>query len=200
VRRRALRNAQGGVVLMQNDWRKYLTFRCTGCGNCCRGTVVLLTHEDVARIADGTGRAPRDFVRFFGPSAVEMAAADPHWIHFDSGRAVMALKWRNRRCTFLGANNLCQIYTHRPVTCREHPFNVTLSDTGGVEHMSLSRVVKCPHEWDGQSSLTQIRSIARWNQRQADAYVEKVRTWNRRRAAGRTRPAFLRYLGFEVQG
>ncbi len=182
--------------MAQSSWRRYLTFRCTGCGNCCRETVVLLTHQDVARIVDGTGRAPRDFVRFFGPSAVEMGSADPHWIQFDTGRAVMALKWRSRRCAFLGVNNLCQIYGHRPVTCREHPFNVRLSETGGVEAISLSRVVRCPHEWDGQTSLKQIRSVVRWNELQTDAYAKKVKTWNRRRGAGRTRPAFLRYLGF----
>jgi len=185
----------GGAVMVQNDWRKYLKFRCTGCGNCCRDTVVLLTDADVSRISEGTGRAPREFVRFFGPTAVEMEQRHPMWIRFDSGRAVMALKWRSNHCAFLGRANLCQIYEHRPVTCREHPFDVTLSDNGGVERMSLSRVVECPHEWDGKTSLNEIRSVVRWNERQAEAYTDKVRTWNRKRAVSRTRPGFLRYLG-----
>lgn len=184
--------------MAQNDWRRYLSFRCTGCGNCCRGTVVLLTDGDVARIVDGTGKAPREFVRFFGPDAVEMTNNHPLWIRFERGRAVMALKWRNSHCGFLGKNNLCQVYDHRPVTCREHPFNVTLSDTGAVERISLSRVVKCPHEWDGKSSLNDIRSVVRWNERQSDAYTDKVKVWNLRRDVVRTRPGFLRYLGFEA--
>jgi Fe-S-cluster containining protein len=184
--------------MAQDDWRKYLSFRCTGCGNCCRETVVLLTDGDIARIVDGTGKAAREFVRFFGPDAVEMSGSHPLWVRFDNGRAVMALKWRSRHCAFLGANNLCRVYDHRPVTCREHPFDVVLSETGAVERISLSRVVKCPHEWDGKGSLNEIRSVVRWNERQSDAYSEKVKAWNRRRAGVRTRPGFLRYLGFEA--
>ena len=177
------------------DWRKYLNFRCTGCGNCCRETVVLLTDSDVSRIAAGTGKAPRGFVRFFGPDAVQMESRHPLWVRFDKGRAVMGLRWQGSHCAFLGADNLCGIYEHRPVTCREHPFNVDLSDTGAVERISLSRVVKCPHAWDGNISRNELRSVVRWNERQSDAYTEKVRAWNRRRDTPRTRPGFLRYLG-----
>lgn len=185
-----------GVRMAEQDWRKYLGFRCTGCGNCCRETVVLLTDADVVRIAEGTGKAPREFVRFFGPDTVEMGSRHPLWVRFDGGRAVMALKWQGGHCIFLDSDNRCSIYDHRPVTCREHPFNVTLSDTGAVERISLSRVVKCPHDWDGRASLNAIRSVVRWNERQSDAYEEKVKVWNRRRGETRTRPGFLRYLGF----
>ena len=157
--------------------------------------MVLLTDADVSRIAAGTGRSPREFVRFFGPDAVEMGSRHPLWVRFDHGRAVMALKWQGGHCIFLESDNRCSIYDHRPVTCREHPFNVTLSDTGAVERISLSRVVKCPHEWDGRTSLTAIRSVVRWNERQSDVYEEKIKTWNRRRGTKRTRPEFLRYLG-----
>jgi Fe-S-cluster containining protein len=181
--------------MADRDWRKYLSFRCTGCGNCCRETVVLLTDADVRRIADGTGKTPREFIRFFGPDVVEMGSRHPLWVRFDRGRAVMALKWQGDHCTFLAPDNRCTIYEHRPVTCREHPFNVSLSQNGAVERMSLSRVVKCPHEWDGRTSLNVIRSVVRWNERQSDVYEEKVKAWNRRRATERTRPGFLRYLG-----
>jgi Fe-S-cluster containining protein len=176
-------------------WQKYLRFRCTGCGNCCRDTVVLLTDADVARISAGTGKRPEEFVRFFAKDAVEMDQRHPLWVRFDQGRAVMGLKWRGSACTFLRDDNLCGIYEHRPVVCREHPFNVTLSDTGKVERIALSRVVHCPHEWDGKSSLGEIRAVVRWNERQSDVYTGKVKAWNRRRSSPRTRPGFLRYLG-----
>ena len=135
--------------MAQQDWRKYLSFRCTGCGNCCRETVVLLTDADVSRIAAGTGRAPREFVRFFGPDAVEMGSRHPLWVRFDHGRAVMALKWQGGHCMFLESDNRCSIYDHRPVTCREHPFNVTMSDSGASVKKgssmssSTSRVAAC---------------------------------------------------------
>lgn len=179
----------------KGDWRRLLGFRCTGCGNCCRDTVVLLTDADVQRIMQATGRGAREFVRFFGPNAVEMGQRHPLWVTFDGGRAVMGLKWQDGHCMFLAEDNLCTIYEHRPVTCREHPFNVTLSDTGRVERLSLSRVVHCPHEWDGKVALTELKSVVRWNERQSDTYTEKVRAWNRRRSGARTRSGFLRYLG-----
>lgn len=183
------------LVVESQGWRKYLRFRCTGCGNCCRETVVLLTDADVRRISEGTGRAPAEFVRFFGKDAVEMEKRHPLWVRFDLGRAVMGLKWRGQHCMFLDEDNRCSIYDLRPVVCREHPFNVSLSDSGAVQRISLSRVVECPHEWDGRVSLTEVRSVVRWNERQSDAYTEKVRAWNRRRAGSRTRTDFLRYLG-----
>ncbi len=178
------------------DWRKYLKFRCTGCGNCCRGTVVMLTDTDVQRIAEGTGRDPQDFVRFFDTERVSLAKDSPWWLRFGDRRAVMALRWqRGPRCTFLDDENRCTIYDHRPVTCREHPFNVTVSDTGALERISLSRIVECPHDWDGDYTRRQVSSLSRWNERQSDAYTEQVRRWNRRRNVRGTRPGFLRFLG-----
>lgn len=185
----------GRLSMNDQGWQKYLRFRCTGCGNCCRETVVLLTDADVKRISEGTGKLPNEFVRFFGKDAVEMGQRHPLWVQFDSGRAVMGLKWRTGHCVFLDDDNRCGIYEHRPVVCREHPFNVTLSDTGAVERISLSRVVECPHDWDGRNSLREIRTVVRWNERQSDVYSERVKAWNRRRSAPRTRPGFLRYLG-----
>ena len=145
------------------DWRKYLKFRCTGCGNCCRGTVVMITDDDVTRLVEGTGRDPRDFVRFYDQERVDVAKASPWWIRLGSKKAVMALRWqRGPRCTFLTADNRCTVYEHRPVACREHPFNVTLADSGALERMTISRIVECPHEWDGDISRREVTRIARW--------------------------------------
>ena len=89
----------------------------------------------------------------------------------------------------------CTIYEHRPVTCREHPFNVTLSETGAVERLSISRIVPCPYELDGKQTLRGIKSAVYWNHRQSEYYHEKIRTWNRRREGRRTPREFLRFLG-----
>lgn len=180
------------------DWRKYLKFRCTGCGNCCRDTVVCLTDEDVRRIVDATGKSPMEFVRFFTEDEVQMAKKDPLWVRFDRGKGVMALRWHRGHCVFLDEQNLCTIYDHRPVTCHDHPFNVTLSDTGAVERITLSRVVPCPHEWDGHVHRRSLRAIQTWNERQQESYGRKIREWNRRRTGRRTRPEFLRFLGFSL--
>jgi Fe-S-cluster containining protein len=182
--------------MAQRNWRKYLKFRCTGCGNCCRDTVVLLTDADVRRIREGTGKPVEEFVHFFSVGAVEMGKRHPLWVRFSQRRATMGLKWKEGHCGFLDDdNNRCTIYEHRPVTCREHPFNVTLSETGAVERLSISRIVPCPYELDGKQTLRGIKSAVYWNHRQSEVYHEKIRKWNRRREGRRTPREFLRFLG-----
>ena len=180
------------------DWTKYLKFRCTGCGNCCRETIVCITDQDVQRIVEGTGHSPRTFVHFFSEEEVTMDKRDPLWVRFDTGKAVMGLRWKDDHCIFLHDNNRCTIYEHRPVTCRDHPFNVTLSETGAVERISLSRIVPCPHAWDGNMSRRSLRAIQTWNEQQQESYIRRIKEWNKREVGPKTRPAFLRFLGFEV--
>jgi Fe-S-cluster containining protein len=128
-----------------------------------------------------------------------MSTKDPLWVHFKDEKAVMALRSIHDRCIFLDhKTNLCTIYEHRPVTCRDHPFNVTFSDSGAVEKISLSKIVKCPHAWDGNISRRELRKVQTWNEQQEDSYVKKVREWNRSKAGQKTRPEFLRFLGFSI--
>ena len=181
------------------DWPKYLKFRCTSCGNCCRDTVVCITDADIQRIIDGTGKSPLKFVRFYTHDEVSMSTNDPLWVKFNDHKAVMALRSIVDRCVFLDDDtNLCTIYEHRPVTCRDHPFNVTFSDTGAVEKISLSQIVKCPHAWDGNISRRELRRVQTCNERQEEIYLKKVREWNRSKTGQKTRPGFLRFLGFSV--
>ena len=181
------------------DWQKYLKFRCTGCGNCCRDTVVCITDADVQRIVNGTGKSPLAFVRFFVHDEISMSTNDPLWVKFSDQKAVMGLRSIQDRCIFLDNDtNLCTIYEHRPVTCRDHPFNVTFSDTGAVERISLSKIVKCPHDWDGNISRRELRKVQTWNEHQEESYLKNVREWNRHKTGPKTRPGFLRFLGFSV--
>lgn len=182
-----------------HDWQKYLKFRCTGCGNCCRDTVVCITDADVKRIVDGTGKSPLWFVRFFTHDEISMSTNDPLWVTFNDQKRVMGLRSTHDRCVFLdNQTNLCTIYEHRPVTCRDHPFNVTFSENGAVEKISLSKIVQCPHAWDGSVSRRELRGVQTWNERQEEDYLKKVREWNRAKTARKTGPEFLRFLGFSV--
>jgi hypothetical protein len=182
-----------------DDWRRYLDFRCTGCGNCCRDTRVMISDADIRRIVDGTGKSFDEFARFLEEDEIILDKRSPWWVRFRKRRKVIALRWRNRSsCVFLDdATNRCTIYEHRPMACREHPFNVTLSDTGAVERISLSRIVKCPHEWDGAMTLRDVGNLRKRNDREADGYLQQVERWNRSRNGRKTTRGFLRFLGFE---
>ena len=172
-----------------------LKFRCTGCGNCCKGTAVYITPEDVHRIADGTGKSPREFIRFFYDKFLTIAKRDAFALRLGKRRAVMGLKWKSGHCMFLDKDNMCTIYDHRPVTCRQHPFNVTLSSTGAVERVSLSRIVECKYELDGKVSKRHLNMLLNWNDKQTVAYEKTVKAWNNTDPKGHTRNAFLKFIG-----
>jgi len=180
----------------KEDWRKWLKFSCTACGNCCKGTIVLITDGDVRRIMDGTGLPARQIVRFF--SNVEMPKRDSLWIKMGKGdkRVAMGLKWNDspRRCKFLGDDDMCQIYEHRPVTCRSHPFEIKTDDNWAVTKLGISDVVDCPHEWDGTHKIRELKATERWNCNQVEAFEVKVKAWNRKRNIKRTPDEFLRFV------
>jgi Fe-S-cluster containining protein len=156
----------------------------------------MITDADVRRISEGTGRPVHDFVRFVDEDDVEMTNSSPWWIRFDRGRTLMTVRWTvGSRCVFLQPDERCGIYEHRPHVCRAHPFTVTLSDTGALEKMSMSRVVACPAEWDGRQSRREIIHLDRWGTRETDVYLAKVKTWNRDRSRRRVPNGFLRHLG-----
>tara|TARA_B100000315_G_scaffold191294_1_gene181487 strand:- start:35 stop:601 length:567 start_codon:yes stop_codon:yes gene_type:complete len=150
---------------------------------------------DVHRIADGTGKEPREFIRFFYDTFLPISKRDTFAARFGKRMAVMGLKWKSGRCMFLGKNNMCIIYDHRPVTCRQHPFNVTLSDTGAVERLSLSRIVPCLYEMDGKVNKRHLSNLLHWNDKQTVAYEKIVKAWNKTNLKVQTRNAFLRFIG-----
>jgi Fe-S-cluster containining protein len=125
-----------------------------------------------------------------------MAQRSPYWVRFADKKAVMALRWANKHCTFLDDDNRCTIYEQRPVTCRQHPLNIELSDTGALQRLSMSRTTPCPHDWTGNLQRRDLVALVRWNDQQSDQYLTKVKEWNRHPPAEQTRPAFLRFLGF----
>jgi Fe-S-cluster containining protein len=128
-----------------------------------------------------------------------MSTHDPLWVKFADQKAVMGLRSIRDHCIFLdNQTNRCTIYEHRPITCRDHPFNATFSDSGALEKISLSKIVPCPHAWDGNVSRRELRKVQTWNERQEESYLKKVREWNARKTGSKTRPAFLRFLGFSV--
>ncbi len=184
---------------MKADWEKFLKFRCTGCGNCCRGTYILISDSDLQRLTAGTGRAAKDIVRFVKEGDVAFDKRHPWWVKLDNRRVVMALRWEKGACTFLDDDNRCTVYEHRPLVCRVHPFNVTLTDEdrGGVAKLSLSRLTLCPHEWDGHETKRNLGAMERRFWDEGAIYSEKVRAWNREHEGKRTLREFVSHLGIE---
>jgi len=177
-----------------SDWQRLLKFRCTGCGNCCRETMVMLTDADIGRLASGTARPWRDFVRFVREGDITLEKRSPYWVRLRSKRYVLALRWKRRACVFLGEDNRCTVYESRPLACREHPFAIEHSDSGGLLKLTKSRVGRCPNEWDGRLLRRDLVALSRWTGRESESYRERLKQWNRLGQGERIRSRFMHWL------
>ena len=179
---------------MGKEWKHLLGFRCTCCGNCCREPIVLVTDQDVRRVMDHTGQKASEVLKFYRTDDVEWSTDKPEWIKLKSGLRIMGLRRRKGQCQYLGKDDRCTIYEHRPVTCRRYPFDVELDEDGEIESMSISDSVECPYELDGDTSLDKLNAVCRWEGEEEEPYFVKVKEWNRQRKPG-GRKAFMKHLG-----
>ena len=84
-------------------------FRCSGCGECCRWTgSVLLTGEDIARMADVLGIPEQEFI-------------DRHTRLSPNRKQLALLDQADGSCAFLEGDR-CAVYAARPEQCRTFPF------------------------------------------------------------------------------
>ena len=179
---------------MGKQWEKYLNFRCTCCGNCCREPIVLITDEDIKRIQKFTGQSADEIAAFYPPSEIEWGLDNPGWIKLDSGWNIMGLIRKRDGCQYLGEDDLCQIYEHRPVTCRRYPFDVEFDSNEELSLLGINDSVECPYELDGHYEKRDIKALVDWEDAEEQPYFKLVNAWNKNKKAG---PAeqFLTHLG-----
>jgi Fe-S-cluster containining protein len=79
---------------------------CTRCANCCRTMRIVITDEDIPRIAGHLGLAPDEFISTY--------------LEWDEKEGCYLIK--TTPCPFLGADSKCTIYDVRPENCRGYPF------------------------------------------------------------------------------
>jgi hypothetical protein len=113
---------------------------------------------------------PSEFVRFYTHDEISMSTNDPLG-EFNDQKAVMALVRFK-----IAASSSTTTPTSAPFTSiarlpADHPFNVTFSGTGAGK-ISLSKIVKCPHAWDGTFHAASY-ARADLNERQEESYLKK---------------------------
>jgi Fe-S-cluster containining protein len=181
---------------------RFLKFRCTGCGNCCKEPLLPLTDEDVRRIQARTGDSISEIVRWVDKDGIEMDDEPEAFVVLRQGKRVMVLAHERGGCRYLGADNRCGIYTSRPLGCRIYPFDPTFSKKGTLRRLNIVQATECPYELDGQNDIEEIQDLnARYQQAHHD-FNDKIAAWNRaqgrRKRSGKTPGAasdFLRFLG-----
>lgn len=178
---------------MGQKWEKYLNFRCTCCGNCCREPIVLITDADIRRIQEKTGQKAEEIAAFYPPSEIEWGLDNPGWIKFDSGWHIMGLVRKEDGCQYLGEDDLCGIYENRPVTCRRYPFDVEFDGDGELSLLGINDSVECPYELDGQNSKKAIKALVEWEDEEEQPYFKLVNRWNKKKKPGQP-DQFLEHL------
>lgn len=104
---------------------------CTACANCCRHSVVSVTHGEIEAIARHLGVAHEEVVRRY-------TVADP------GAPALRILAGSQDACVFL-IGNLCTVYDARPKACREFPHVAMGTHSLGARPASLARwAALCP--------------------------------------------------------
>ncbi len=84
--------------------KAFTCINCLECANCCTTTGPLLTDTDIKRVSKHLRMKDADFVS-------EYVRID------EDGDQV----FESMPCPFLGADNYCSIYEHRPKACRDYP-------------------------------------------------------------------------------
>ena len=77
---------------------------CLQCANCCTTTGPLLTDTDIKRVSKHLRMKDAEFVE--------------QYVRVDEDGDQV---FKSMPCPFLGADNYCSIYEHRPKACREYP-------------------------------------------------------------------------------
>ncbi len=181
---------------------RFLEFKCSGCGNCCKDPLLPLTDQDVIRIQQRTGDQPRDFVRWVDRHGIDMDDEPEAFVRLKQGKRVMVMRHEGGGCRYLGDDNRCTIYTSRPLGCRIFPFDPSFDKQGKLKRLKLIQATECEYTLDGHNDVDELRSLSQRHEAANAAYQAKIVTWNReqdrRRRKGhaaQTAGAFLKFLG-----
>ena len=170
---------------------KYLKFRCTQCGNCCKDPLLPLTDSDIKRIVRHTGEASGELVRWVDRNGIDMDDEPEAFVMLRQGRRVMVLRHEGGGCRHLGSDNRCTIYNHRPLGCRIFPFDPSFhdtgKDTGKLRRLKLIDATECKYELDSDNDLAKIQELHVKHVAATAAYQAKVASWNARQAERKRR-------------
>ena len=161
---------------------KYLRFRCTGCGNCCKEPLLPLTDSDIRRIVRHTGEATHELVRWVDRNGIDMDDEPEAFVTLRQGKRVMVLRHSGGGCRYLGADDRCTIYAHRPLGCRIFPFDPTFTDDGKLRRLKLIPATDCKYELDGENGVAPMQALPAKHSSTTAAYQAKVADWNLRQA------------------
>jgi Fe-S-cluster containining protein len=98
------KNKQLDSWFHQGHQEVFQTLDCLDCANCCKTTSPIFRDADIRRIAKHLRMKEAAFVE--------------QYLRLDEDHDFVL---QHSPCSFLGHDNHCSIYEHRPLACREYP-------------------------------------------------------------------------------
>ena len=99
---------------------------CLTCANCCKTTSPIFLQTDIDRLAKSFRMKSSSFI-------------DAYLHRDEEGDFVL----NSSPCTFLSADNTCQVYEDRPKACREYP-HTDRKKMHGILELTLKNTLICP--------------------------------------------------------
>jgi len=103
---------------------------CLSCANCCKTTGPLFTQKDIERLANLFRIKPSQFIE--------------KYLRIDEDNDYVL---QSVPCPFLGADNYCSVYEHRPKACREYP-HTDRKKFYQINHLTLKNTLICPAAYE----------------------------------------------------
>jgi len=109
---------------------------CLNCANCCKTTGPLFTQKDIERLANLFKIKPSKFIEKYLR------------VDEDSDYVLQSVP-----CPFLGADNYCSVYEHRPKACREYP-HTDRKKFYQINNLTLKNTLICPAAYEVVEKMT----------------------------------------------
>ncbi len=107
-------------------YQKFEVADCLECANCCKSISPIITSQDINRIAKHLKAKPSKLIEEY----FEIDEEDDY-------------VFRTQPCPFLGEDNYCSIYEHRPRACRDYPLTNRVKFFQALD-VSLKNTKICP--------------------------------------------------------
>ena len=111
---------------------------CLECANCCKTTGPLLTPKDVGRLAKHLKIKAADF--------------EAQYLRIDEDGDFV---FKTMPCPFLGEDNYCSVYEHRPKACREYPHTDRIKQFQILE-ITRKNITVCPAVYEITERLKDV--------------------------------------------
>jgi len=111
---------------------------CLECANCCKTTSPIFYEKDVERLAKHFRIKPSQFIE--------------KYLHVDEDKDYVL---NVAPCPFLGSDNYCSVYEHRPNACREYP-HTKRKRFYQVLDLALKNASICPAVFEIMEKLKKI--------------------------------------------